>query len=191
MSHQVTYKGIIEFDPPDVTKKHSRQASWKKVAIIKLPYELSMFYRWLIFKRFNILLNPVIKDRGSHVTLINDAHRDFNYGLDRYELLKEHFNGTEIDVTLDLTPNTNGEHWWLRVTPEFRHEMHSIRSSFGLAERPYFGLHMTIGYTNVNNEKQSTLIKKLCQEGIITDIYESGTRLDNDIMYYINNAFNL
>ena len=46
--------GKIEFDPVNVTKKHNKQASWKKTAMIKFDCDIWEYYSWFLKKRFNL-----------------------------------------------------------------------------------------------------------------------------------------
>jgi len=109
-----------------------------------------------------------------------------------WERIKRKYNGKKVSFVLDLTPKTekkikerhardeNGrlmynkrkkpimekyevyKHWWLRVTPESRKELHGIRTELGLGDKKH-GLHMTIGYANEANEniEQTNYLAKL------------------------------
>ena len=79
-------KGILEFDPVDVSKKHAQQSTWKKVAMVRFNDDTYLYYKWLLEQRFGLripdtnvfewkgrLNNPV---RGTHVTVINDIVDD-------------------------------------------------------------------------------------------------------------------
>ena len=99
----------MEFQPPNKTKKHNAQASWKRVAVILTNDELHNYYAWFIKKRFNLELNKPI--RGSHVTFINDSERE----TPNFDEGAKLFDKKEIVFYIDPSPRTNGEHWWLRV----------------------------------------------------------------------------
>lgn len=130
-------KGVIEFDPVNVTKKHSAQSSWKKTAMVKFDDDTWAYYAWFIEKRFNLKLNKPL--RGTHITIINDKC-DF----DTFEQARQIFHGKEITLKYDPTcirANKKG-HWWIKVECE---DVRSIRTVMGLSPDPYFGLHLTIG----------------------------------------------
>ena len=137
--------GKVVFDPKDVTAKHAKQGSWKKVAMISIGGEISEYYAWFIKKRYNIKLVPPL--RKAHVTFINDRASDMN---GKWEEVKKKWNGKKIEITLDLDPRTDSDddgsdgHWWLNVPEEDRVELQAIRSELGLG-RPFYGLHMSIG----------------------------------------------
>ena len=162
MTNQVTLKGKIIFDPKDKTRKHKKQASWKKVAMVVFEPNLKVinegitgYYAWFIKKRYNLILNPPL--RGAHVTFINDKESDMN---GKWEDVKNKWNNKEIELTISLEPRTDDKHWWVIVLHEDRGELHGIRAELGLG-RPYFGLHMTIGHANEKHHHHSQYIKKL------------------------------
>ena len=66
----IRVKGILEFSPEDVTRKHKNQSSWKRVAMIRTGCDMDRYYAWFLKKRFNLELNRNL--RGSHVTFISD-----------------------------------------------------------------------------------------------------------------------
>ena len=51
----------------------------------------------------------------------------------------------------------NGKHWWMIIPHEERELLHSVRKELGL-EKPYFGLHMSIGNVNEKNYELSKYI---------------------------------
>lgn len=147
-------KGILEFSPVDVTKKHEKQSAWKCVSIIKTNCDMDRYYSWFLKKRFNLELNRNL--RGSHITIISDR-------MDKkiFNEASKIFNGREIDFYLDLEPRSNGEHWWLRVICP---DAESIREALGLSKDPYFGFHLTIGYANEKNIEHSEYILRMCKK---------------------------
>lgn len=159
--------GKIVFDPKDKTKKHEKQASWKKVAMISIGGEVSEYYGWFIAKRYSINLNPPL--RKAHVTFINDRASDMN---GKWEEVKKKWDGKEIEIVLDLDPRTDSDnegssgHWWLNIPEEDRVGLHDIRKELGLG-RPYYGLHMSIGYANNKNIEHSKYIHRLIKNGQI------------------------
>lgn len=131
----IKLKGIIEFNPKDVTRKHKSQSSWKRIAIIKTNCDIDKYYAWFLKKRFNLDLNENL--RGSHITFISDK-------LDKsiFDEASKIFNGKSIEFYLDLEPKSSVGHWWLRA---FSPDAENIREAIGLDRDPYFGLHLTLG----------------------------------------------
>jgi hypothetical protein len=153
-------KGILDFSPVDVTKKHQRQSDWKCVSIIKTNCDMDRYYAWFLKKRFNLDLNKNL--RGSHITIISDR-MDKNL----FKQASEIFNGREIEFYLELEPKSNGRHWWLRV---YCPDAESIRQSLGLTKDPYFGFHLTIGHANERNIEHSEYILRMCKRfNLISD----------------------
>lgn len=162
-----TYTGVILFDPVNRTKKQKNQADWKRVAMIMFDGEVAEFYAWLLEKRYGLKLNKPL--RGAHISFINDSLRDIKTGLgveteeeadEAWEKLREKWDGQKIDVVLDVDIKTNGQHYWLIVPHSQREEIQSIRAEIGLG-KPYFGLHMSIGYANERNIEQSMYVSKI------------------------------
>lgn len=154
MENCIKLRGIIVFDPKDVTNKQKRQSSWKKVSLIMLESNLdsntkgiSEYYSWFIKKRFGIILQKPL--RGAHVTLVNDKV----IGDDsKWEKAKKKWDKKELDIFLNVDPflgienrRSNYEDWWLTVPYEYRAELEEIREDIGLPPKPHFGFHMTIG----------------------------------------------
>lgn len=128
--------GKLEFDPINVTKKHHKQASWKRTVVVKFDCDTYEYYAWFIKKRFNLELNKPL--RGTHITIVNDIVDETIY--DQARAL---FNGKEISIEYDPTNiRTNSNHWWIKAYSE---DARNIRIAMGLSPDPYFGLHMTIG----------------------------------------------
>ena len=158
--------GTIKFDPRDVTKKHKRQGSWKKVAMIMFDGDICEYYGWFIKRRYNLTLNRPL--RGPHISFINDNNKSINNWVE----VKKKYNNTKIDVILNLNPKTDSDdenssfHWWLNIPEEERGLLHSIREEVGL-NRPFFGLHMTIGYANIKNQEHSKYLHNLIKNGFI------------------------
>ena len=146
-------KGIIEFSPEDVTRKHKSQSSWKRVAIIKTNCDIDRYYAWFLEKRFNLKLNRSI--RGAHITFINDKlERDI------FDQASKLFNGKEIEFYVDIEPRSNSEHWWLKV---YCQDAENIREVIGLKREPYYSFHLTIGYANEKNLEFSDYILRQCK----------------------------
>jgi hypothetical protein len=146
--------GKIEFDPVNVTKKHNKQSSWKKTAMVKFDCDIWEYYSWFLKKRFNLYLNKPL--RGTHVTIINDMVDD-----DIYKQARDMFHGKEIRIKYDPThirSNIKG-HWWINVESD---DAKNIRSVMGLSPDPYFGLHLTIGLATHLQLEHSNYILKQC-----------------------------
>lgn len=151
-------KGKIIFDPINVTRKHKKQSSWKKVVIIKFDGDIDQYYSWYIHKIYGIRLNKPL--RGSHVTIINDIVDD-----EIYLQAKEIFDGKEISVEYDPEQvRTNDKHWWINVKSE---DSENIRVAMGLNPYPYFGFHLTLGLASGSQLEQSKYIHRCITRKII------------------------
>jgi hypothetical protein len=163
----IRVSGTIRFDVPDKTNKHKNQGTWKRVAMVLIDGDLAEYYAWFINRRYNIELNRPL--RGSHVTFINDRASDMN---DKWDEVKSKWDGKNINITLSVDPRTDSDdekskgHWWLNVPEEHRKELHDIRAELGLG-RPYWGLHMALGYANNKNIEHSKYIHRLIKNGFI------------------------
>lgn len=147
-------KGILDFTPQDVTKKHRLQSSWKCTAIIKTDCDISNYYSWLLKTRFNLTLNPPL--RGSHITFINDR-MDKSIFMDASKI----FNGKEINFSYNPSNiRSSGLHWWINIESP---EAEDVRSAIGLDRNPYFGLHLSLGYANEKNLAHSEYILRICK----------------------------
>lgn len=164
MEKLITYRGKIHFDPENITKKHLHQADWKRMALIMFDGDLAEYYAWFIFKRYNLKLNKPL--RGAHVSFINDSMRDIKKGLNTdsddvankvWNDVRRKWDNKEIDVVLNLDARSDYKHWWLIVDHAYREPIHAIRKELGLG-RPFFGLHMSIGYANDKNLQHSEYI---------------------------------
>jgi len=154
VENTIKIPGVILFDPKEITSKQSRQGEWKKTAMVLLEPDLDKndkgiteYYAWFIKKHYGLPLQRPLRD--AHVTFVNDRASDMSGD---WEAVKEKWDGKKIEVVVHVDPflgikNRMGDYlnWWLTVPYEYRDELHSIRKELGLNERPYFGLHMTIG----------------------------------------------
>ena len=172
MKERITLTGRIGFEPQDKTNKHLLQSSWKKIAMVFIEGDVCEYYAWFLQKRYNITLNKPI--RGAHVSFINDSIRDLTKNNDNleeeilqlWEDVKTKWDGKEIDIVLNLNPRTDGRIWWLNIPEEEREGLQGIRDELGL-DRPFFGMHMSIGYANERNIEQSVYIHELIKQGFI------------------------
>jgi hypothetical protein len=172
--------GKIHFDVPDKTNKHKSQSSWKRVAMIMFEGEICEYYCWFIKKRYNLTLNRLL--RGAHITIINDSFRDLSNNFEKseeevnqlWESVKNKWEGKEIEVILDVDVRTNSAeenskgHWWLNVPNENRDEIHEIRKELQLG-RPFFGIHLSVGYANSRNFEHSKYIHNMIKLNLIKD----------------------
>jgi hypothetical protein len=134
----IEFKTRIVFDPPNITKKHKSQSSWKKIVICETNCDMHLYYAWFLKTRFNLILNRPL--RNPHVTIVNDKIDD----LEHYNLVKTMFHNKELTFKYDPAEiRSNGEHWWIKI---YSDDIENIRSVMGLTLKPYFNLHLTIGY---------------------------------------------
>lgn len=167
-TNTVRLTGKILFDPEDKTNKHSKQASWKKIAMVIIGGDVCEYYSWFLKKRYNLKLQKPL--RGAHVTFINDRLSDTN---GKWDEVKKKWNGVEIEIVIDLNPKTDSSepnsdyHWWFNIPHENRGELQSIREELELG-KPFFGLHMTIGravnFTDDEFEPGVMKAKEMCVE---------------------------
>lgn len=167
MTTNITYKGVIQFNPDNKTNKHNDQAIWKRMALVLIPGDVIEYYSWFIKKRYSLELNKPL--RGAHISFVNDSIDDIRKGcclLNNedadfvWDNVAKKWDGKEIDITLDLDPRSDTQHWWLNIPNERRDELHAIRAELGLG-RPFWGLHMSIGYANDKNKDHSIYIHNL------------------------------
>ncbi len=134
-------KGILEFNPANVSRKHAQQAAWKKVAMVRFGSEdeTYRYYKWLLEQRFGLRVPDVdpfvwkgrLNDpvRGTHVTAINEIVDD-----EIYEQARKMFHGTEVRVTYDPTlircNRKNDKMWW--HIKAYSDDIMNIRSAMGI-----------------------------------------------------------
>lgn len=168
----ITTYGTIVFDLENKTNKHRLQSSWKKTAFVLIGDDACQYYSWFLKKRYNLILNQPL--RLSHISFINDSMRDFRQNGTvsdadielKWEATKKKWNGQIIPIVLDVSPKTDDRSWWLNVPNDERVLLHDIRAELGLG-RPYFGIHMSIGYANERNIEHSTYIHDIIKKGFI------------------------
>lgn len=163
MERFIHIKGKIQFNPPDSTTKHHKQASWKRMVIINIPGETHLLYNWFINRRYSFTLNPPL--RGTHLSLVNDSIRDFK-DPSIWESMKQKWDGKEIEIQYDVDVRSNGIHWYLKVSPETEALLDSIRAELTLG-KPYYSYHITIGNCNNKNIEQSEYILDCIKKGFI------------------------
>ena len=134
--------------------------------------DITEYYAWFINKRYNLVLNKPL--RGAHISFINDSFKDMSLNGQRtieavktdWNRVKQKWDNQKVEITLDLSPRTDGKHWWLNIPQEDREGLHGIRAELGLS-RPFFGLHMTIGYANEKWLSHSCYIHSCIKSGLI------------------------
>lgn len=183
METTIKVKGKIIFDPPDKSNKHKNQSTWKKVAYLEISGGICAYYRWFILKRFSLPLNSPL--RGAHVTFINDSHRDLGDNVNNWDDVKKKWHGKEAEIELHLTPSSDGVNWWLAVTEESRKVLHDIRAELGLG-RPYWGLHMTVGYAGISYDEFEPGKEKISRDNITHSKYIH--ELDKNAMLNYGNS---
>lgn len=145
-------KSILQFDPILLTEKHKKQSSWKVNAICLIEGDIDKYYSWFLKKRFNLELNRPI--RKAHITVISDRVVDQS----KYDEAKQVFDGKEIIFKYDPSEvRTNGEHFWLKV---YNTDIEAIREFAGLDRRPFFGVHLTLGYTNERTREHGEYVHR-------------------------------
>ncbi len=133
-------KTKILFDPDNLTRKHNKQSSWKRVVICTTTCDIDDYYAWFLKKRFNLNLNKNL--RPPHITIVNDRIQDHEL----FEMGKKLFNGKELIFNYDPAEiRTNGEHFWIKA---YCDDVENIRTVIGLTQKPHFNLHLTLGYAS-------------------------------------------
>lgn len=168
MTTSVEAFGKIIFDPKNVTRKHKALSNKYKVAMVFLSGDWCSYYSWFLQKRGLTLNLPL---RGAHVSFINDrtykiTGKSTESKLKLWLDVRKTFNHKKIKLSLELTPKSDGKHWWLRVAPDSRGELQAIRDILGIGQ-PEWGFHMTIGYANSRNKIQSEYLRTLGKKGLL------------------------
>lgn len=169
--NNIKLKGNIIFDPKDITKKHKNQSNWKRIAMVIFDGDICEYYSWFIYKRYNLKLNKPI--RRAHISFINDSLYDISKGLKCSELeadkkwneFKIGLNNWNITVNIDTDIKSDGTHWWLPIKEKDNEELINIRKKIGL-NKPYWNLHLSLGYANSRNLDHSKYIVRMINNGI-------------------------
>ncbi len=171
MNNEITLSGKLLFEVPNVTNKHKAQSSWKRVAMVMIDGDVCEYYAWYLKKRYNLILNKPL--RGAHISFINDSIQDLRKGgktlkeVDElWDEVKKKYNNKTVNIVLNLEPRTDDNSWWLNIPNEHRDELQAIRTELGLG-RPYFGMHMSLGYANEKMIDHSKYIHRLIKTGFI------------------------
>lgn len=169
---RIILTGRIGFEPEDRTKKHKSQSSWKKMAMVFLDGDICEYYSWFIMQRYKLKLNKPL--RGAHISFINDSMVDLTQNgkiteedaLNKWVEVKKKWDGNRVSIVLDLNPKTDDRTWWLNIPHEEREVLQSIRTELGLG-KPFFGMHMSIGYANEFNIEHSCYLHESIKKGFI------------------------
>lgn len=143
------------------------------MAMVFIDGDVTEYYSWFIEKRYNLILNKPL--RGSHISFINDSIKDMSLNGQRtikevdelWETVKKKWDGVQIPIVLDISPRTDDRTWWLDIPNDERGLLQGIREELGLG-RPFWGMHMSIGYANEKNLFHSEYIHRLIKNGLIT-----------------------
>jgi hypothetical protein len=172
MLDKITIDGKIKFEPIDRTRKHREQASWKRIAMVIFDGDVTDYYAWFIRKRYNLELNKPL--RGAHISFINDSIRDLSQNGKKditevdslWNSSKIKWDNQTVQITLLLNPRFKKEYWWFNLDEESKKNLNGIRAELGLG-KPFFDLHMTIGYANEKNSFHNEYIKNGIINGFI------------------------
>ena len=151
MNSWIKTNGKLIFDPDHKTKKHIKQGSWKRTAIIFIQDDLSSYYSWFIKKRYNLDLSTPL--RGSHLTIINDKIQSNVKYLTTRNIHKNKI----IDIEYSPEFKTDGSYWWLNAKCP---QAENIRTEAGLSSIPYFNFHITIGRPHERQIEHSNYIHR-------------------------------
>jgi len=146
------------WEPDNVTKKHQKQAEWKRTVYLEYGEDVHQYYKWLIERRFGLKINKPL--RPAHITIINDRVEDWTL----YQQAKNRFNGIEIRASWSNEIRTNGKHWWLKVESE---DALNIRIASGFSKVPFHSFHLSIGYVNDQQlEYSEYILRQIIKYGI-------------------------
>jgi hypothetical protein len=98
--------------------------------------------------------------------LTQNGEKSLEEAVNAWEETKKKWHGKNIPLVIDLDPRTDGRTWWFNIPHEERELLQSIRSELGLG-KPFFGMHMSIGYANEKNIEHSEYLHELIKKGFI------------------------
>lgn len=90
---------------------------------------------WLSTHRTMCLSRPAWRE---HITVVRDEEPANKEHWEEHE-------GVIVEFQYSLSPQTNGEYWWLEVECPALLDM---REQLGLPREPFFPLHLSIGHNN-------------------------------------------
>lgn len=183
MKLKTEYKhtGKMIFDPKPLNGDVSMfKPYW---SIIKTDDDFDSYYKWFLHKRYGYnsilsITDDYIKPYneiyglklqkpawGSHISVIRGEIKEglttddeINEWWDYY---KNKYNGKNYEFVYDLTPKTNGKHWWLKI---YSDELTDLRKEMGLFKSD-IGLHITLGMTVPTYLEQSFYLWDLVKKG--------------------------
>lgn len=140
--------------------------------MIFIDGDVTEYYAWFLERRYKLVLNKPL--RGAHISFINDSMRDLMLNGERteaealavWESVKKKYHGKKINIVIELEPRTDDRTWWFNIPHDERGDIQAIRDELGL-KKPYFGLHMTIGYANEKNIGHSMYLHESLKKGFI------------------------
>lgn len=120
--------GKIVYDP---THKVAKFLKW--TMILRVPDEITAYYRYWIKRELGIQLN--VPCWRSHVTIVR-GQRPL-----RPHLWNQHA-GREIEIEYSGDIHNDGKYFWLPVKSQ---ELSDVREELGLSPYPKIGFHVTTG----------------------------------------------
>lgn len=75
--------------------------------------------------------------------------------LANWENIKKKYHKKEIEFEYEISPKTDGKHWWLRVISD---ELKEIREDCGYHRNGFWGLHLTLGIPHPTHVEHSIYI---------------------------------
>ncbi len=128
-------KGVISFDPNPI--KGSTKKMFKPWWVIgRIDGDIGNYYSYLLQKRHGIRLQRPAW--GPHISVV----RGEQTSQDNWDQFKEKYDEKSFKFTYEVSPKTNGDHWWLRVICD---ELKQLREDMGYSRDGKWGLHLTLG----------------------------------------------
>lgn len=156
-------KSVAElmFDPVPLTGNVEKmfKEGWL-LAVVK--NDISNYYNWFVKRRHGlILMHPAW---GPHISVLRGegtrlSKTDWNF-------FKKKYNRKRIEFEYEVSPKTNGRHWWLRVTCE---ELKDIREEMGYHRDSRWGLHLTLGMPIPLHKENSYRIWRMYENETLND----------------------
>lgn len=143
-------EGKIIFDPTAI-KDPSGKMFKEGWVICSLECDITSYYSWFLEKIHGIKLQRPAW--GAHISIV----RGENVKNDVWSQIKEKYHQKPLKFVYEVSPKTNGEHWWLKVTCE---DFFLIRKELCLNPFPKFPYHLTLGVPTPKHIDQSCYIWK-------------------------------
>lgn len=129
----VKYKGVVVYNPPRPDLRKIRHGQdW--FLFVEADFGLAAFYRWLVFRRFGLRLQPTAWK--PHVTVLDGRKKvepHFQKFWKKYEKQKVEF---EYSVEVE-------QHWKFWVLPVRSEQLLDMREELGFSRN--YPLHLTFG----------------------------------------------